>query len=55
MIALAEIVFTATGRPGVGQVSFSLDGRPVEVPRADGSLTSEPLARTDFRELAPAA
>ncbi len=54
LIALAEIVYTATGRPGIGQVTFTLDGKPVEVTRADGSLTSDPLARSDYLELAPA-
>ena len=33
-IALAELVYTATGRPGVGQVSFTLEGEPTEVPAA---------------------
>ena len=55
LVALAELVYTATGRPGVGQVVFSLDGQPIEVPRGDGSLTSEPLTRSDYPELAPAA
>jgi spore germination protein GerM len=53
-VSLAELVYTATGRPGVGQVSFTLDGQPIEVPRGDGSLTSEPLTRSDYPELAPA-
>jgi spore germination protein GerM len=52
-IALAELVYTATGRPGVGQVSFTLEGEPTEVPRGDGSVTSEPLTRSDYPDLAP--
>jgi spore germination protein GerM len=52
-IALAELVYTATGRAGVGQVSFTLEGEPTEVPRGDGSVTSEPLTRSDYPDLAP--
>lgn len=54
-LALAQIVFTLTGRSGIGSVDFTIDGEPVEVPRADGSLTTESLARDDFAELAPEA
>lgn len=53
LVALAEIVFTATARPGVGQVSFTLEGEPLQVTRGDGSLTSEPVTRADYPELAP--
>jgi hypothetical protein len=52
-VALAEIVYTATSRPGVGQVRFTLAGEPVEVPRGDGSLSSEPLTRSDYASFAP--
>lgn len=53
LVALAEMVYTATGRPGVGQVVFTLGGQPIEVPRGDGSLTSDPLTRSDYPKLAP--
>jgi spore germination protein GerM len=53
LIALAEIVYTATGRPGIGQVTFTLEGSPIETPRGDGSLTSEPLTRSDYQRLSP--
>lgn len=52
-LALAQIVFTLTGRSGIGSVDFTIDGDAVEVPRADGSLTTESLARDDFAQLAP--
>ena len=55
LAALAEIVYTATARPGVGQVTFTLDGQPREVPRGDGSLSSSPLTRRDYQNVAPIA
>lgn len=51
ILALAQLVFTATEQPGVDAVRFALDGSPLEVPRADGTLTAEPLRRADFAAL----
>lgn len=51
--ALAQIVFTATGLPGVTGVRFTLAGAPVEVPLPDGTLTSSPVGRNAFANLAP--
>lgn len=51
--AIGQLVFTLTGRPGVGSVAFTLDGETVDVPRGDGSLTNDPLSRDDFVDLAP--
>jgi spore germination protein GerM len=53
LLAIAQLVCTLTGRPGVGQVSFTLDGAPVDVPRGDGSLTDRPVSRDVYRELLP--
>jgi spore germination protein GerM len=53
-VAIAQLVFTLTGQPGIGRVSFTLDGQPVEVPRGDGALTTDPLVREDFSTFAPA-
>lgn len=53
LVALAEIVFTATARPGVGQVTFTIDGQPVDVTRSDGSLSAQPLTRRDYAPLTP--
>jgi hypothetical protein len=53
VIALAQLVYTITGQPGVGLVRFTLDGRPTEVPRANGELTSGPVSRDDFAAVAP--
>lgn len=46
--AIAQIVFTLTGRPGIGRVGFTLDGSSIEVPRGDGAVTTDALARDDF-------
>ena len=53
ILALGQIVYTLTGQPGIGGVSFSLEGKPVKVPLADGTTSAEPLARDDFAALAP--
>lgn len=51
LLAVAQLVCTLTERPGVGQVSFTISGTPVDVPRADGSLTSAPVSRDDYVSL----
>ena len=49
IIAVAQIVYTATEQPGVTRVRFELKGQPVDVPRAgDARLTSKPLSRADY-------
>ena len=53
IVALAQLVYTLTGRPGVGLVRFTLLGATTEVPRADGSLTSGRVSRDDYLALAP--
>lgn len=54
ILALAQIVFTATEMDAAAAVRFRLAGDPVEVPRGDGTLTSAPLTRADYAALAPA-
>jgi spore germination protein GerM len=51
VLGLGQIVLTATSRPGVGQVRFTLEGQPVEVPRADGSSGTDAVSRDDYIEL----
>jgi hypothetical protein len=53
LIALAEIVYTATARPGVGQVAFTQEGQPIAVPKGDGSLEDDPVTRSDYPDLDP--
>ena len=52
-LSVAQMVFTLTARPGIGRVSFTIDGEPVDVPDGSGALTSDPVAREDYDDLAP--
>ena len=54
VLALAQIVYTLTARPGIGRVAFTLDGQTIDAPRGDGSLTRESMAREDYAAVAPA-
>jgi hypothetical protein len=51
MIAYAQIVCTLTAREDVGSVVFTRGSERLEVPRADGSLSREPLYSSDFSSL----
>jgi len=51
VLAFGQIVCTLTSRDDVATVTFLRDGKPLGVPRADGSLTERPLTRTDFAPL----
>jgi spore germination protein GerM len=53
-LALAQLVFTLTSRPGIGQVRFTLGGRATDVPLADGSLVRRRVSRDDYEGVAPA-
>ena len=53
ILALAQLVFTLTGLPGVDAVSFARSGQAVEVPTGDGTLKRGPLRRQDFDAVAP--
>jgi len=52
-LALAQIVFTATGVEGITGVRFSLAGAPIAVPLPDGTVTADPVNRDAFPSLAP--
>lgn len=51
ILAVAQIVLTATSVPGVSQVRLLLEGQAVEIPRADGTLTSDALRAADYEVL----
>ena len=50
-LAVAQLVLTLTSRPGIGQVLFSADGQPLDVPRGDGSLLKGSVSRDDYVRL----
>lgn len=51
ILAVAQLVFTATSVPEIVKVQFTLNGRPIAVPAGDGALTQGPLGRSDFPSL----
>ena len=51
ILAVAQIVLTATSVPGIAQVRLLLEGQAVEMPRADGTLTADTLRAADFEVL----
>jgi len=53
IVALAQIVSTVTGLPGVGRVKFTLEGQPVGILRGDGAVTTDSVSRDDYATLAP--
>lgn len=53
LLALAQLVYTLTQRPGLGGVEFTLDGEPIDVTLADGTVVVGPLSRDDVADMAP--
>ena len=53
ILAIAQVVYTMTAFPQVSGVTFTVDGKVVEVPRGDGTLTGTPLGRDAFPAVAP--
>ncbi|HEX6499783.1 MAG TPA: GerMN domain-containing protein [Micromonosporaceae bacterium] len=51
MLAFAQVVCTLASRPEIAGVSFTRDGKPIGIPRADGSLTQGPLSVADYADL----
>ncbi|MEU8223706.1 GerMN domain-containing protein [Kribbella sp. NPDC048915] len=51
VLAVGQIVLSVTAVPGIDEVTFSRDGKPVEALLADGALTGAPLKATDFAAL----
>jgi hypothetical protein len=56
LLAIAQVVYTATGQPGVNSVLFEIAGQPIDVPTApDGALVSTPVTRLQYVPQAPVA
>ncbi|SDQ63244.1 GerMN domain-containing protein [Quadrisphaera sp. DSM 44207] len=54
LLAVAQLVWTVTGAPGVQRVRFTIEGVPVEVP-TDTGLSGDPVERSDYASVAPPA
>lgn len=48
LLAVAQLTCAVTLEPGVELVRFTRDGASIDVPRADGSLTSDPVEVADY-------
>lgn len=51
VLGFAQVVLTLTSLTEVTGVRFLRDGNLLDVPRADGSLSREPLTRRDYTDL----
>jgi hypothetical protein len=52
-LAIAQIVLTLTSQPGIGQVTFSVVGKPIGVPRGRGDIAGAgiPVTFDDYKML----
>lgn len=48
ILPIAQIVCTLTSQPGIGLVTFTVGGAPVQVPTPAGSLADGPVSRDDY-------
>lgn len=51
ILAVAQLVYTATYGGEAAAVSFSIAGKAIEVPGTDGSLTGGPVSRATYQSL----
>lgn len=51
VLAFGQIVRTLASRDDVETVAFTQRGRPLGIPRGDGSLSEQPLTATDYAAL----
>ena len=54
LLAVAQIVWTATEFPPVREVDLLVDGRRIELPVEQGEVSSGPARREDYRSVGPA-
>lgn len=52
LLAVAQVVWTATEHPEIRRVRITAEGRPLEVP-TDAGLTDEAVGRDDYRSASP--
>jgi len=50
-LAVAQITYTLTALPGVGQVAFTLSGVAIDVVGGEGSIVHGPVSRDTYRNL----
>ncbi|MPY96175.1 MAG: hypothetical protein GEV08_24860 [Acidimicrobiia bacterium] len=50
-LALAQLVLTSTEVTDIERVAFTLNGEPLDVPTADGTLRSGSVTRQDYQSL----
>ncbi|HVE91567.1 MAG TPA: GerMN domain-containing protein [Actinomycetota bacterium] len=55
VLRLAQVVFTLTDLASIERVRFMIDGVPADVVAQDGALRQEPVSRSDYSGLGPAA
>ncbi|MGH9036700.1 MAG: GerMN domain-containing protein, partial [Acidimicrobiia bacterium] len=53
ILALAQMVYSATELSGVGAVRFTLDGERAEVPTGSGIQSTTPVGRAAYIAYAP--
>jgi spore germination protein GerM len=53
VMAVAQVVYTATEQPGVQSVQIDIDGKPTDVPTASNAEVSRPVTRADYGPEAP--
>lgn len=51
VLAFGQIVQTLVARDDIDSVVFTRDGRPLGIPRGDGSLSEQPLTAADYAVL----
>nr|GID81394.1 hypothetical protein Ade03nite_03180 [Actinoplanes derwentensis] len=51
VLAYGQIVCTLTSRADIAGVTFQREGRSLQVPRGDGTLSGSPLRAADYRSL----
>jgi spore germination protein GerM len=51
ILSLGQITLTLTARPGVSFVQYTIADTPIEVPKANGVVTRDPVTRSDYSDL----